>query len=76
MEAVSRMLSAFVDKGFLLGFSVGSRDNDELLVSHLLFADDTLIFCAANLDHLHNLCYLFLCFEAVLGLKLTWQNQN
>jgi len=41
---------------------VGSRNNEELLVSHLLFVDDTLIFC-----HLH--C-LFLFFEPVLGLKI------
>jgi hypothetical protein len=44
MEALSRMLSTSVDRGLLSSFSVGSRNSDELLVSHLLFADDTLIF--------------------------------
>jgi len=37
---LSRMLFATMDKGFLLGFSVESRNNDELLASHLLFLDD------------------------------------
>jgi hypothetical protein len=32
--------------------------------------DDTLIFCEANTDHLHHLCYISLCFEVVLGLKI------
>jgi hypothetical protein len=43
MEALSRMMFATVDRGFLSSFSVGSRDNEELLVFHLLFANDTLI---------------------------------
>jgi hypothetical protein len=41
MEALSRMMSATVDMRLLSGFSVGSRNNEELIVSHLLFADDT-----------------------------------
>jgi hypothetical protein len=44
MEALSRMMTATLDRGLLSSFSVGSRNNEELLVSRLLFADDTLIF--------------------------------
>jgi hypothetical protein len=69
MEALSKMLSVTVDSGRRLGFSVGSI----LLVvnvSHLLFADDTLVFCEANLSHLRYLRVLLLCFEAVSGLKV------
>jgi hypothetical protein len=54
-EALSRMLFATVDRGLLSGFSMGSRNNNELLVSHHLFADNTLIFCEVDPDHL---CYL------------------
>jgi hypothetical protein len=44
MEALSRILSATVDRGLLSGFSVGSKDNDVLHLSHFLFVGDTLIF--------------------------------
>jgi hypothetical protein len=47
MEAFSRMLGAFTSRGLILGFSVGSYEPDRVIVSHLLFAGDTLIFCGA-----------------------------
>ena len=39
-------------------------------MSHLLFADDTLIFSDARPDHIFNLRLLFTWFEAVSGLKI------
>jgi hypothetical protein len=51
MEALSRMLNATMNQRLLIGFSVGSRDIEELVVNHQLFADDTLIFCGAQAEH-------------------------
>jgi hypothetical protein len=62
-----RILPATIDRELLSSFSVVSRNNEELLISHLFSANDTLIFCETNLDHLR--C-LFLCFEIVSGLKI------
>jgi hypothetical protein len=39
-------------------------------ISHLLFADNTLLFYGVEPSHLHNLQSLFLCFEGVQGLKM------
>lgn len=39
MEALSKMMEKAV------GFSVGREGRNNLLISHLLFANDTLIFC-------------------------------
>jgi hypothetical protein len=70
MEALSRMMLAKVERGLLFAFLVGSKNNEEILESHLLFADDTLIFSDANSKQLRHLRYIFLCFEAVSGLKI------
>ena len=45
IKALSRMLSAGINDGLLEGFKVGN-----VTVSHLLFADDTLIFCKDSPD--------------------------
>jgi hypothetical protein len=65
MEALSRMLSAAVNGGLLEGFTVGNTS-----VSHLLFADNTLIFCSTCPAQLSHLQSLFLLFEASSGLKV------
>ena len=70
MEALSRMLDKAIDGGFLSGFQVGSEEANHLMVSHLLFADDTLIFCEADPDQILNLDFLLTWFEAISGLKV------
>lgn len=65
MEALSRMISAEVKRGLLEGFTVSNAT-----VSHLLFADNTLIFCSACPAQLSYLRSLFLLFEAASGLKV------
>jgi hypothetical protein len=52
MEALSRMLSAKVESGRLSGFSMGSRYQENMIVSHLLLLDDTFIFCEPNVEQI------------------------
>jgi hypothetical protein len=70
MEAFSRMISAIYTRGLISGFSVGSREQDRVEVSHLLFADDTLFFCGVDVNQINYMGALLICFEAVSGLKV------
>jgi hypothetical protein len=54
MEALSRLLDRAVREGLFSGFSVGTLAGNSLMISHLLFADDTLIFCGADSDQVTN----------------------
>ena len=36
------------------GFLVALQDQEEMVVSHLLFADDTVIFCEPNVEQVRN----------------------
>ena len=51
MEALSRLFDKAVRVGLLSGFSVGRRVDDPLTISHLLFANDTFIFCEIGRAH-------------------------
>ncbi|KAL6331818.1 hypothetical protein AAG906_020162 [Vitis piasezkii] len=70
MEALSRLIHRAVGGGFLSGCRVNGRGGDGALVSHLLFADDTLVFCEASEDQMVHLSWLLMWFEAISGLRI------
>ena len=70
MEAIGRMLDKVVHEGRLSSFHVGNSVGRSLVVSHLLFVDDTLIFCDANIDQMLILLMALIWFEAVSSLKV------
>ena len=70
MEALSRMLDVAASAGQFSGFSVGSMVGPSVMVSHLLFADDTLIFCDVEPSQIANLRAVLARFEEVSGLRI------
>ena len=69
MEALSRLLDRAVRERLCSGFIVGKSDETSLMISHLLFADDTLIFCDVDSDQLSNLRHLFSWFEVLFEFE-------
>ena len=65
MEILSCLISRAKDGGFTEGFRVKERNDARVKVSHLFFADDTLIFCDASKE---NLRVLELGFYVVRGM--------
>jgi hypothetical protein len=76
MEALSRLMDRTVARGYLEGFSVANSNVSDLKVSHMLFTDDTLVFCGAIQDQLYHLKGVLLCFEAVSGLRINLEKSE
>ncbi len=68
MEVLSRILKIAGERGFIKGFQVGRTGNSSVNVSHLLYADDTILFCDAHPEQLLYIRMVLTCFEAVTGL--------
>ncbi|RVW46009.1 LINE-1 reverse transcriptase-like [Vitis vinifera] len=70
MEVLSILIRRAVDGGFLSGCNIKGRGEEEMIVSHLLFADDTIIFCEANKEQVSALSWVLAWFEAASGLRI------
>ena len=70
MEVLSTLIRRAGEGGFLSGCRLQGRRGEELTVSHLLFADDTLIFCKAKREQLTNLSWILAWFEVASGLRI------
>jgi len=65
MGTLSRLVTKAGEEGFLSGFHITNPHSEGLMISHLLFADDSLVFCKpdeGNLGYLRaSFCCLKLC---------------
>ncbi|RVW65556.1 Argininosuccinate lyase, chloroplastic [Vitis vinifera] len=68
MEALSSLINRAVRGGFLSSCRIRGREGVGIQVSHLLFADDTLVFCEDSQEQLAFLSWLLPWFEATSGL--------
>ena len=70
VEALSRMLDVAAIARQFSGFSIGPTPSTSTIVSYLLFADDTLIFCDVVPNQLVTLREIPTRFEEVSGLRI------
>nr|XP_016435896.1 PREDICTED: uncharacterized protein LOC107762088 [Nicotiana tabacum] len=73
MEGLNDLVKVAQTNEWIRGFKVSSRANSNMRISHLQYADDTLVFCEAESEHVKILRVIFILFEAFSGLHINWQ---
>ena len=51
MEVLDVLIRRAVEGGFLSRCNIGGGSRSPLNISHLFFADDTIVFCEASKEH-------------------------
>ena len=70
VEVLSRLLKRTKNGSFICGFQVGSHRQGGVHISHLLFADETILFCDVSRDQLLYILMVLIFFEAITSLKV------
>lgn len=72
MEGLNNLIQTAKVRGCISGFQVGDNAGNNLEITRLQYADDTLIFCGATEEQMLILRVIFNVFEAVSGLHINW----
>ena len=70
MEVLSALIRRAVEGDFLLGCRIRGGRRQPVHIFHLLFADDTIVFCEAKKEHITHLSWILFWFEAASGLRI------
>ncbi|KAJ9697654.1 hypothetical protein PVL29_006993 [Vitis rotundifolia] len=70
MEVLSVLILKAVEGSFISGCRIWRDRGQVVNISHLLFADDTIVFCEAKKEHLTHLSWILFWFEAASGFKI------
>ena len=70
MEACSLLVDGATKGGFISGFKFKGRNGTKRQITHLLFADDTLVFYKDTEDQMVYLNWILAWFKALSGLRM------
>lgn len=69
VEGLNILLTRARELNLFKGGVIGAN---EISVSHLQFADDSIIFCEANWEEVMNIKRVLRCFEMISGLRINY----
>lgn len=72
-ETFSRMICKVKEKNLVEGVEI---DKNEMMISHLQFANNLIILCKQKLQILRDVMRILRRFQVILGLRINFQNSS
>ncbi|CAN0907649.1 hypothetical protein LINGRAHAP2_LOCUS24917 [Linum grandiflorum] len=69
MDVLSKILDFLNEAGVIQGFCI-DKDTGLGEVTHLLYADDTILFCETSVAQIKGVLSALIVFQAITGLKV------
>ncbi|WMV38581.1 hypothetical protein MTR67_031966 [Solanum verrucosum] len=76
MEGLNYMVRKANELGWIRGFGAYTNIVNNMEITHLLYADDSLVFCGAEVSQIRHLRAILTIFEAISGLHVNWQKSS
>ena len=76
MEGLNSTVRVATQKNWLKGLKVGNQAGVDVQICHLLYADDTMIFCEAKEEQVCFIRINLIVLEAVSGLFVNWRKSS
>ncbi|CAL5415768.1 unnamed protein product [Camellia sinensis] len=68
-EGLNILMHRAHELGIIKGVKVGAK---EVMISHLQFADDSMLFCEADLEQIVHIKRVLRCFEILSGMRINF----
>ena len=72
MEGLNFMIRKDRENGWIRGFCANINMKNAMEISHLLYADDSLVFCDVEVTQIRHLRVILTIFEGISGLHVNW----
>lgn len=76
MEGFDSMMRIALENRWVTGFKLANREENNMAICHLLYADDTVIFCEPEVEQIRYIRMIPVVFEACSGLRVNWRNSS
>ena len=76
MEAFSLLIDKAMSGGYLSGYKFKGSNDSEEMVTHLLFADDTPVFCKDSKYQMVFLSWILAWFEALPRIRINLEKSS
>lgn len=76
LEGFNSMMRIAISNRWIKGFKVSNKTGADMEICHLLYADDTMIFCEAASEQICYIRMILLVFEATSGLSVNWRKSS